>query len=393
MKGATRSYEMARRLVQFGHQVHIVTSDRRGTGSPYETEESGVRVTWIPVEYSNDMGIRSRVRAFAQFAVASTVIAAQDDPDIVFASSTPLTVALPGVYVKWKKGVPMVFEVRDLWPELPIAIGALRSPISKRLARYLERFAYRNSAHIIALSPGMKAGIIKTGYPADKVTVIPNSSDIGLFRISPNAGGAIRRSLQWLGARPLVTYTGTLGQMNGVAWLVDVALAMLDIDPEVRFLVVGDGKEYNSIRKYAEERSVLGRNFFMLPPVPKSQVPHILSASDICLSLFIDLREMWDNSANKFFDALAAGKPVAVNYGGWQANLIRKHGVGLVLNSDQYEAAAQALSDVLNDRGWLEQAGERAGRLAEEHFDRDILAANLESVLRSVVEEPCFSND
>ena len=115
----------------------------------------------------------------------------------------------------------MVFEVRDLWPELPIAIGALKNPFLISAARLLEKYAYKNADRIVALSPGMKEGITKTGPGEDKVAVIPNSCDRGLFRVPPEEGERLRRRYDWLVDRPLVIYLGTFGKVNGISYLAD----------------------------------------------------------------------------------------------------------------------------------------------------------------------------
>lgn len=180
MSGGTRSYEMARRMVAAGHEVHMVTSTRdpnhRHAGW-FVSEEAGIQIHWYPVPYSNDMSYAQRMAAFWSFAIAARKKAIQLEGDVVFATSTPLTIALPAVPAARKKKIPMVFEVRDLWPEMPIAIGALNNPLLRFAARRLEHWAYKNSAAVVALSPGMKAGVVATGYPAERVAVIPNSSD------------------------------------------------------------------------------------------------------------------------------------------------------------------------------------------------------------------------
>lgn len=130
MSGSTRSYEIARRLVSAGHRVSVVTSsrisdDRKGW---VQSNESGIDVHWLAVPYSNRMAYGERISAFLRFAFGAARRAASLRGDVVFATSTPLTIAIPGVFAARKLKVPMVFEVRDLWPEVPIAIGALRNP-------------------------------------------------------------------------------------------------------------------------------------------------------------------------------------------------------------------------------------------------------------------------
>lgn len=390
MPGGTRSYEMARRLVANGHKVHMVTSDRAyqdGGKDWYITREAGIIVYWLPVPYSNHMSYLERIRAFFRFAWWSAKRAASIPVDVVFATSTPLTIALPAVYAARRQKIPMVFEVRDLWPELPVAIGAIRNPILISLARLLERFAYRNATAVVSLSPGMRDGVISSGYLPERVSVIPNSCDLDLFQVSPEFGIKFRKRFEWLGNRPLVLYAGTFGRINGVGYLVQMAAAMQKIEPEICFLAVGGGHEVEKVTELAKELGVLEQNFYLLPSLPKEEMPALFSAATVSTSLFIDLPEMWANSANKFFDALAAGKPVAINYGGWQAALLQETGAGVVLPPLDYDNAARMLVDFIHDPERLQRAGVAAHLLAHERFNRDKLATELEQVLLDAVSD------
>ena len=236
---------MARRLVSAGHEVHMVTSTREG-GEKMKgwqlTHESGIHVHWYPVPYCNKMSFRKRIKAFFTFAIVAAIKSASIKADVVFATSTPLTIALPAIYAAKRNKIPMVFEVRDLWPEIPIAIGALKHPFVVWCAKKLEKFAYRNAKCIVALSPGMRDGIVSAGYPEDQISVVPNSSDVELFSVSQDKVLAFRNKYSWLQSRPLVVYCGTIGFINGVGYLADLAKAVFEIDPEVRFVVVGRGR-------------------------------------------------------------------------------------------------------------------------------------------------------
>lgn len=384
MSGGTRSYEMARRFVCAGHEVHIISSCREKNCSDknWWTEIiEGIHVHWISIPYSNKLTYSQRIRAFIRFAWLAARKAHQVGGDIVFATSTPLTIALPGIYASKRLNVPMVFEVRDLWPELPVAIGALRNPFLIKLAKWLEMFAYRHSTRIVALSPGMAAGVEATGYPVEKISVIPNGADVDLFRVNKELGDAFLAEHPNLSGGPLVVYAGTLGVINGVGYLVDIAALMKNINPTVRFLIVGDGKESVEIEQKASDLNVLGENLWMLPPVSKNEMPALLSAATVATSLFVDLPEMWNNSANKFFDALAAGKPIMINYQGWQAQLLEENGAGIVVPPDSPERAAKMLNGLLCDVQLINDAQTAAKQLAEVYFNRDILATQLLTLL------------
>lgn len=387
MIGGSRSYEMARRLCQRGHEVNLLTSDTTGkSGKGWRmTEEDGVRVHWISIPYRNSMPARERFKAFFGFAWQTARYGGRFQADVVFASSTPLTVALPAVRLKRKLAVPMVFEVRDLWPEVPIAMGALRHPLARAAGRWLERFAYRHATRVVALSPGMKDGVCRAGYPADRVSVIPNSADTDLFRVPAERGREWRRQHPEIGDRPMVLYAGTLGRVNGVDWLVRLAAETAKLDPRICYVIVGQGGEAGRVREEAMHWGVLDRQVFLFPPVPKSAVPALLSACSLSASVVINLPELWNNSANKFFDSLAAERPILINHLGWQADLLSESGAGLVLPFGDICQAARLLCNHVTDERWLARAGAAAGRLADSRFARDRLALELENVLLTAV--------
>ncbi len=387
--GGTRSYEMARRLVKAGHRVTMITSSAffpehyRFDDRLSRLEMDGIELLVIRIPYSNKLSYLERIKAFGEFAIRALLATTKvKDVDLLFATSTPLTIAIPAVFGKFWHNRPMVFEVRDLWPELPIAIGALRNPVLKWLARWLERFAYANSAQVVALSPGMKEGVVRTGYPEETVTVIPNSCDVELFgrACSSDYFADIRKRRD----QPVVLYAGTLGIINGVDYLVDIAEAMLKIDPEVCFVISGDGKQKQEVLDKASAGRVLGINLWVLQPVAKCKLPRLLSGCTVACSLVINCPALWHNSANKFFDTLAAGRPVMINHEGWQADVIRNSGAGVVVPADDPVAAARELHGFISDPRRLEKAGNAATELAATDFNRDRLFGKLLAVFESV---------
>ena len=383
MAGGIRSYEQARRLAARGHEVHVITTDitpgRRVLGWR-RTEDDGVHVHWFSVPYSNNMSFARRIRAFAEFMVLATTRAARLKADLVFATSTPLTVAVPGVLAAKLRRAPFVFEVRDLWPEVPIQMGALKNPVLRKVAGGLANFAYRNAEEVVALSPGMAAGVTAR-RPATPVTVVPNAADLDLFRVDAGAVRRFRQQYDWLGDRPLIVYTGALGMVNGVEYLVRAAKRMRELDPDIRVLIVGHGKEWAETERLAAEYGLLNETVRMWPKVPKSELPVILGAATLSSSFVRPIKALWENSANKFFDALAAGRPIAINHGGWQADLLTETGAGLVLDPYDADSAGDLLVKHLRDDVWLKLAGEAAHRLAVERFSRDLLFDRFAAVL------------
>ncbi len=388
MHGGTRSYEMARRLVNKGHRVRMVTSWRESSATTdwFVTNEDGIEVHWLPVPYGNEMTYGERIQAFVRFATRSARRAQRLPGDVVFATSTPLTVALPGAWAARRRRRPMVFEVRDLWPEMPIAVGALRDRRAIWAARQLEDFAYQSAARVVALSPGMADGVVATGYPRSRVCVIPNSCDFDRFEDDPAAGGTFRREHPELGDGPMVLYPGTMGRINGVEYLAELAAACRERVPAARFVVIGSGSERERVLARASELGVLNEQFFVYPSVTKVEVAAAFQAASVIVSVVADIPAVENNSANKFFDGLAAGRAIAINYGGWQADLLRQHDAGLVLQRDVSDAADSMVA-WLSDPARLARAGRCARELGQREFSRDLLAARLERVLLDAVAE------
>jgi glycosyltransferase involved in cell wall biosynthesis len=388
--GMTRAYEFARRLVGMGHEVTVITSagylqdEYKKLKKTTLVDIEGVPTLIIPVPYSNSMSFRRRMGAFVQFALLASWACMRRRADLVYASSGPLTIAIPGMLASAWQRIPMIFEVRDLWPELPIAIGAIKNPAIKAAARALEWTAYHRARHVVALAPGMAEGVMKRGIPASRVTVIPNCADVDLFDVPESTGDPIRHKLGLTPRQPLIVYTGTFGLMNNVGFMVDVAAEMRRIAPEIRFLLVGAGGAFEKVMEKARTLGVLDENLYIWEPLPKTQMPAVLAAATIATSLFAPVREMWNNSANKFFDALAAGRPIAINYGGWQAELLTQTGAGITISDRDPCAAAQALAAFTQDEARLAAARAAARALAYDSFNRETMAARLEALMRQV---------
>jgi lipopolysaccharide/colanic/teichoic acid biosynthesis glycosyltransferase/glycosyltransferase involved in cell wall biosynthesis len=395
-----RSYEFARRFVAAGHEVDLVTSDAMLPSSlkkeraNYRFCIEGISVHVIRVRYENRMNVRERMRAFFSFGLKTCrAIGRLPKPDVVFATSTPLTVGIPGAYAAWFHRCPLVFEVRDLWPQVPIALGWLRNPLLKLLARGFERWVYRRSARLIALSPDMALGVARTGFHNSRIAVIPNCSDIGYYS-SAWGDDEFRRRMGWSKERIVAVHPGTMGQVNGLGAVLDAARHLAKLAPEVLVALVGDGRERKEIEsRIAKEQ--LG-NVLVQNPVPKREMPRLLAASDIGLMTVLPLPALFANSANKFFDFLAAGLPIVINYGGWQAQLLRDYGCGVNAKPGDAEDLAATITLLANDDVLRLRMGRNARRLAEEHFSRDDLARQLLDVLEDVATGPspradCYS--
>jgi glycosyltransferase involved in cell wall biosynthesis len=374
--GGTRSYEFARRFVARGHEVRMVTA---GQG---DRAVDGIEVVGVSGAYSDYMSATAlsyprRLLAFAGFAPGATLAALHGPrPDVIYATSPPLTMALPALLAALRWRAPLVFEVRDLWPEGPVQMGALRNPLLRGLARALERLAYRCSAAVIALSPGIRDGVLAAGVPVTAVELVPNAADLELF--SPKRDGDRLRERLGLGERFVCSYFGAMGEANDLTQVIEAA-ALLD-GSQVAFVLLGGGKRRAQLEELAQRRGA--DNVVFADPVPdKSSVAELAAASDACLTIFKDVPVLATNSPNKLFDTLAAGRPAIVNTPGWMRELVERNEAGLFARPGDGRDLADKVELLRADPELKRRLGANARALAEREFDRDQLAERALRVL------------
>jgi glycosyltransferase involved in cell wall biosynthesis len=393
----TRSYEFARHLVRKGHRVTMMTSGLANREFPVlkgrqcaEFESEGIHVVAIAAAYNDPqvgtgMNGLQRMLKFYQFAWSARRLGKSlPAPDVVFATHTPLTTGLAGLTLGQYFKIPFVFEVRDLWPEALVNIGALKNPLA---IWWLERMAkkiYAGAKHIVALSPGMKEGIVRTGVPAGKVTIIPNASDLDLFR--PDIDGSEHRERLGLKDRFAAIYFGAMGLANGLEYVIEAARILAEQgNNKIVFVLHGNGGKRAELEKMSREYEL--RNVIFSDPVPdKEQLARIVAGCDVCLTIYRATKEhTW--SPNKMFDALAAGKPVLINVPGWLGETTENNKCGRCLDANRPEILADTLQELAANPELCRQMGKNARELAEREFDRVKLANLFENVLIEAVSE------
>ena len=387
----TRSYEFARHLVGKGHRVTMITSGLANrefavpNGKQYaEFEADGIHVVAIAAAYNDPqfgtgMSGWRRMLKFYQFArLAGRIGKALAKPDVVFATHTPLTIGLAGLALGRYFDVPFVFEVRDLWPEALVNVGALKNPVGIWWLQRMASKIYAEARHIIALSPGMKEGIVSAGVPDEKVTVIPNASDLDLFR--PDIDGSAQRERLGLGDRFAAVYFGAMGLANGLDYVIEGARILAERGKDQIVLVLhGAGGKRAELQKMARDFKLTNVIFSDLVP-DKTEVARIVAGCNVCMTIYRAAKEhTW--SPNKMFDALAAGKPVVINVPGWLGETIESNNCGRSLDPHSPQALADALEELAADPQLCRQMGSSARVLAEREFARDKLADRLETVL------------
>lgn len=390
-EAGVRGYRLVRTLVERGHEVTVVCGhnwrDSTLSAPPgrwrVEQDLDGFRLVQLAVFYSNHQGFLARVAAFLLFGFLASWEALRRPADLVFASSTPLTVSLPALMARWVRGIPYVLEVRDLWPDLPIAMGIIRNPLAKRALRIWERTAYRWAWRLVALAPGIKQGIERNAQVApDLIAMIPNGSDTEGLR---PLGRPPRKDLGVADDVLALGYAGTHGTANGLDAVLDAAAVLRRRGVrDVVFVLIGDGREKARLVRRAEKEGLDNVRFVGL--VSKAHYNQVLAELDVGMQILLDVPAFYyGTSPNKFFDYLAVGKPVLVNYPGWMSDLVTENGCGVAVPPRDPEAFADAVERLNAERDGLQEQGRAARALAESRFSH---AEILPRLARFVEELP-----
>lgn len=329
----------------------------------------GIDVIEFDLNYTNDMSVMRRLSVFVKFAFGSVGVALSEPVDVVFATTTPLTAGIPGIFVRFLRRKPFVFEVRDLWPELPRAIG-LRNPILLGAMTALEWMSYRSADRLIGLSPGIVDGIARSGVPKRRIAMVPNGCDLKLF----DGGKYAWRPESVRDDQMLAVFSGTHGLANGLDAVLDAAAVLRARKrDDIRIVLVGQGREKPRLIQRVRDEQL--DSVLFLDPVPKVRLSGLLAGSDLGLQTLRNVPAFYfGTSPNKFFDYIAAGLPVLNNYPGWLAELVSEHDCGFVVPPDDATAFANALIAAADDRAALRAKADRAKALAADQFDRTKLA-------------------
>ena len=376
--GGTRSYEMARALIAKGHQVTMVCGeaaklDLAPTSRKFISrgDVDGIDVIQIALPYSNNDGIAKRAVTFLKFAMAGVRIALREDYDVVFATSTPLTAGIPGIAAKIFRRKKFVFEVRDLWPELPKALG-MKNPFLLAAMSFLEWASYHAADKLVGLSPGICDGIRRRSQKGKVVAMIPNGCDLQIF--TPANRGEV--DLEGIAPSDTVAvFTGAHGVANGLDAVLDAAGVLLKKRrDDIKLVFIGSGNQKAHLQERAKNEGLTNCLFFA--PVPKVVLNRIVASADIGMMILKNVPAFYyGTSPNKFFDYIASGLPVLNNYPGFLADHINAAQCGIVVPPDDPNAFADALIRLADSPELRRQYGINARKLAEESFAREKLSA------------------
>jgi glycosyltransferase involved in cell wall biosynthesis len=408
--GGTRHHELARYLAGRGHKVTIIASKVSYlTGAPLQPpplhsikmeeallnpppiqsiemggEHDGgwVRVIRAYTYQALHKSFIHRVFSFLSFMVSSFFTGLSvKNVELVWGTSPPIFQGVTAWLLARLKGVPFLFEVRDLWPAFAISVGVLKNPLLINISLWLERFLYRHADRVMVNSPGYVAHV--TGLGARQVELVPNGADPTMF--NPADPGAAFRYANHLEDRFVVLYAGAHGMSNDLGLVLKAAKILQDgsFTSDVTVTFLGDGKEKNNLQTQAGKMGLT--NVLFLPPVPKTEMTTALAGADACLAILKPIEEYKTTYPNKVFDYMAAGRPVILAIDGVIRAVVEAAGCGIFAQPGDPTALAQAIQVLAADRSRSRMMGLAGRKYLEEHFSRSAMAEKLAGLLVEMV--------
>ncbi len=386
--GGTRHYELARHLVQQGVRVTVVTSEINYlsghrlsgiTGYAGDRECDGIRMVRAYTYPSLHKSLLWSAASFGSFAVTSFIAARKvRDVDVVMGTLPPFFQPWSAWLIARLRGKPFLLEVRDLWLETAIELGAMRNRFFIAFARWLEKRLHRRADAVVINSPGFRDYLERRGVASGKISLIANGVAVEMF--GPFVQGESIRREFGLEGKFVVTYAGALGLVNGLEPLLRAA-ALLQERPEVHLLLVGDGRRREQLQREAEAARLTNVTF--AGAQPKERMPAILAASDACIAILRDTPALRTTYPNKVFDYMAAGRPTILAIDGVIRQVIEEAKAGLYVPPTA-GAICQAVRALADDPAKARSMGVSARAYVVEHFDRRRQGEKLAELLNAL---------
>ncbi len=387
--GGTRHYELAIQTIKQGHEFTIVASDLSyltgksavdKTGMVTKQDINGIRVLRAYTYPSLHRSFVWRVVSFLSFMLTSIWAGLRaGDVDLVIGTTPPIFQTISAWLVSALRRKPFLLEVRDLWPEFAIGMGVLHNPILIWTSRKLEAFLYARANHILVNSPAYRDYLMTKGVAEQKISLIANGVDVGMFR--PALRGETFRERWNLDNAFVVTYAGALGIANDIPTILRAAQHLQD-NSRVRFLVVGDGKERTELEQLSKQLGL--QNVIFTGSVPKSQMQDVLAATDVCVATLQNIPMFRTTYPNKVFDYMAAGRPTILGIDGVIREVIEAANGGIAIPPGNDVALADAVVKLLDDPSLVAQMGANAREYVIQHFDRQQQAQRFVALLEEM---------
>jgi glycosyltransferase involved in cell wall biosynthesis len=365
--GALRSYYLAKALVDAGMTPVVISAHNEGKYVTANVE--GIEVHYLPILYHNHFGFWRRSSAFLRYVAGVLWTARKLGPvKICYAISVPLTVGLAARVLKRVYGIPYIFEVGDLWPEAPIQMGFVKNYFFKQLLFGLETSTYRKAQSVVALSPMIQTEIEKK-VPGKTIHLIPNMADTD-FYLPEEKRPSLEKKFE-VENKFVVSYIGAVGLANGLDFFIECARASQKANLPLHFLLSGDGALLENLKAIVKRLGL--NNFTFIPFQNRDGVKEIMNVTDAAFVCYKPIPILETGSPNKYFDGLAAGKLILVNFGGWIRTEIEQQHCGVYVDSRRPQDFAALIEPYLDDRATLKKSQQAGRMLAESKYSRNLL--------------------
>lgn len=366
--GAIRSYYLAKALVDRGMKVVVITAHNEKQYKKEITE--GIEVHYLPIAYNNRFGFTARSWSFLKYVNGVMGLAGQfKDFNYCYAISVPLTVGLAAMWIKLRYKIPYLFEVGDLWPDAPVQMGFIKNYVFAHLLYKLERRIYQSAQSIVALSPSIQSAI-ESKVRNKKVHLIPNMADCEFYRPEPKQNQLVQQFGVY--GKFVVSYIGAVGVANGLDYFLECANAARKAKLPVHFFICGDGALVDRLKKNAQQLSLANLTF--LDFTNRKGVQELLNVTDAAFICYKQVPILETGSPNKFFDGLAAGKLIIINFGGWIKKEIEENQCGFYVNPQQPTDFVRKISSFLHKQELLSRYQVASRQLAEKKYSRKQLS-------------------
>lgn len=375
--GAIRSYYLAKALLDHGLGVVVITGHN---DVHYKTDNyEGIEIHYVPAPYNNNFGFYKRIFSFIQyFAKSLRVARTLKDVNFCYAISVPLTTGLAGIIIGRRLKVPFIFEVGDLWPDAPIQLGFINNPLLKQLLWSMEKTIYRNASAIVALSPSIASAVRKKA-PGPPIHLIPNFSDTDFYRPEEKKTTLIEKF--GVSNKFVVSYIGAVGFANGLDFFLECARASKKAELPVHFLIVGEGAMRERLQQTAASLQISNVSF--IPLQNRNGVQEVMNVTDAAFICYRPFSILETGSPNKYFDGLAAGKLIFINFGGWIKEEIEKEKCGAYIDPKNPRSFVDVITAFIQDPKTTEKYRENARSLALRKYDRQILSHTYASIFKN----------
>ncbi len=389
----TRSYDVSRHLAAMGHKVTMICGVGFKSGlkkAPWykpisRISMAGFDVIVCNVSYSNNQGMLARIWSFVGFAMLASIAAVfmVRRPNVVFATSLPLTVCIPGYLGARTHRVPFVFEVRDICPEGDVLCGSLREGSAmERALSVLEWFSHAKCDKLLLVSPGFQKRLLERGFDGRKMRTILLGADGDIFKgLKPDKNFRKTHGLQ---GKTVALYAGVHGTANGLDYILHAAEHLNERD-DIAFVLLGDGREKPHLVERAKDMGL--ENIVFADYVPKTELPGILAACDIGLMILRDIGQPRPVTPNKIFDYMFASMASVVNFRGPTIEMVEADGTGVFADPHHPEQLAERVAYWADNPKEAKQVGKDAREIAYKKYDRSRIAEQREEVFLELTEK------